>query len=475
MNRCRNRRWMALLASLMIVVSLMAMPVLSVYAAEDDVDPDPVVSAAPSIIKVDYSKSGTSNLIYDITVYILGTSDIIDAIEGSVIRLGDCTLEPNDKNELLNYSGIPLTSERKEYKPNGVVTNPVMEHIPVKFTALKTSLRDNTITFTVHSVAGNFTLSKNFTIKELRGPSSSSSEDEEELTPIAALKPHLIVDSYSYGEASAGKDVPVTFTLKNTSASKTIRNVVLTVKASGDLRIKSASDTIYVDSIQPGKTITKSMNFFLGAGAQADVQDVAISSTFEYFDIEGQNAVSGGDSITISIPTDTVERVRIQKVELPDMLYPGTEEEISYSVINAGFSTLYNCEIKVVDEEGTEHAYAYVGSLEPSKAASQPYLPIMFDVSGEKNLKFVLTYENEKLQVGEVTRDFTVSVMEMPIYEEPPFNPMPEEPMPEEPQGMAPWLLWVIIGGGVMVAVIVTVVVIKAVKKKRSELDDEDI
>ena len=475
MNRCKNRRWMALVASVMMVFSLMVMPVLSLYAAEE----------APTIIKIEYKKVGGTDTktryLYNVTVSLMGTKELIDKVAGSVIRISDCTLQQRKSDgedpDVDDFIAIPGVINN--YPPSS--TEDTFKYIDIEFTNLYTRYQENTINFTIHSIDGTVTLSKNFAIssKDLIPPPSSSTpsddDDDEEDTPISALKPHLIVDSYSYGEASAGKDVPVTFTLKNTSASKTIRNVVLTVKASGDLRIKSASDTIYVDSIQPGKTITKSMNFFLGAGTQADVQDIAISSTFEYFDIEGQNAVSGGDSITISIPTDTVERVRIQKVDLPDMLYPGTEEEIAYSVVNAGFSTLYNCEIKVVDEEGTEYAYAYVGSLEPSKAASQPYLPIMFDVSGEKNLKFVLTYENEKLQAGEVTRDFAVSVMEMPVYEEPPMEPFPEEPMPEEPQGMAPWLLWVIIGGGVLVTVIVTVVVIKAVKKKRSELDDEDI
>ncbi len=468
MNRCKNKRWMALLASLMMVSCLMAMPVLSVYAAEDD---------APAIIDVKYEKLDVKKNLYDITVYVMAPKAVIEKVEGSVIRLTDCTFQQRDKNgddpDVFDFIGT--TGEKKNY-PNDD-SDDTFQVLEIIFENLYTVYRENTISFTVHAIDGNYTLSKNFNIKALPSSSSTPSDDDddEEDTPIAALKPHLIVDSYSYGEATAGKDVPVTFTLKNTSASKTIRNVVLTVKASGDLRIKSASDTIFVDSIQPGKTITKSMNFFLGAGVQTDVQDIAISSTFEYFDIEGQNAVAGGDSITISIPTDTVERVRIQKVELPEMLYPGSEEEISYSVINAGFSTLYNCEIKVVDEEGTEHSYAYVGSLDPSKSVSETYLPIMFDTSGEKKLTFVFTYENEKLQTGEVTREFTTSVMEMPVYEEPPMEPFPEEPMPEESQGMAPWLLWVLIGGGVLVAVIVTVVVIKAVKKKRSELDDEDI
>ncbi len=469
MNRCKTKRWMAMAASVIMLVSILACAV-TLYA-----DTAPPYESS-YILKVNFKQvdrvSGVQH--YNVTVRLMGDSDIATALQAT---LENCTFVPKDDMDVTKYL-FDISQES---------TNDDKSIYEIIFNDVKDSKNGNNLVFSVrHPVYNEDGTPSGQTVKEyisydmselLRRPGtgSSSSEEPDEDTPIAALKPHLIVDSYSYGEASAGKDVPVTFTLKNTSASKTIRNVVLTVKASGDLRIKSASDTIFVDSILPGKTITKSMNFFLGAGVKTDVQDISISSTFEYFDIEGRDAVAGGDNITISIPTDTVDRVRIQKAELPEMLYPGSEEEITYSVINAGFNTLYNCEIKVVDEEGTEYAYAYVGSLDPSKSVSETYLPIVFDTPGEKNLKFVFTYENEKLQTGEVTRDFKASVMEMPIYEEPPINPFPEEPMPEEPQGMAPWLLWVLIGGGVLVAVIVTVVVIKAVKKKRGELDDEDI
>ncbi len=475
MNRCKTKRWMALFTGVLIIAT-MILSSIPVYAELGS-----LIGDSAYIEKVTVPLTKNAEGLYDITVRFVGYDD---EYNGSVAIIAPCSVTPKDVNGMTASIGDKVLDSKDVTDING---NPrTVCRFEIKFYNLVVPFGSNSFSMTVTRSDGKIVyFAKEFDYLGSNGNSSSGglnpgtsdggADDNDKETPIASLKPHLIVDSYSYGEAVAGKDVPVTFTLKNTSANRVIRNVVLTVKASGDLRIKSASDTIFVDSILPGKTITKSMNFFLGAGVKTDVQDISISSTFEYFDIEGRDAVAGGDNITISIPTDTVERVRIQKAELPEMLYPGSEEEITYSVINAGFNTLYNCEIKVVDEEGTEYAYAYVGSLDPSKSVSETYLPIVFDTPGEKNLKFVFTYENEKLQTGEVTRDFKASVMEMPIYEEPPINPFPEEPMPEEPQGMAPWLLWVLIGGGVLVAVIVTVVVIKAVKKKRGELDDEDI
>lgn len=415
-----------------------------------------------------------SNRYYSFNVTILGSSDI----QESNVHLMNCTFVPKVESEAVDYY-FPLTPHMKDGKQVELYGQYMYD---ITFTDLQDVNMGNDLVFTVmHKVEDNYyaeTLTydvSRFMNRDNSSNDNNGDDEEDEDKPIAALKPHLIVDGYSYGQAVAGQDVPLTFTLKNTSKSKIMRNIVLNVKAAGDLRIKSSSDTIYIDSVDPGETITKTVLFALGAAAKEEVQVVGLTSTFEYFDIEGQDAAQGGDTVSISIPTDTLERVKIQKVELPEMLYPNMEEEIAYSVINSGFSTLYNAEVKVVDEAGTEYADVYIGSIEPSKAVTEPYLSIILPEAGEKNLKFVLSYENDKLQTQEVSKDFKATVMEMPV-DKPPIieEPMPGEPLPED-QAKTPWLMWALIGGGVLVAIIVLVVVIKVVRKKRREREDEDI
>lgn len=478
MNRCRNKRWMALFSSA-IMILMMLFSAVPVYAELGGLVGDTAYIEKVKVIK---PEDTTSN-VYNIDVSFIGYED---EYKDTIAILASCTVEATDVDGMTASVSKILdeSKDKKDVKDSKGDTRTVCRYT-ITFERLKVPFGSNTFAMTITRNDGKSVhFAKDFDYLGSGGGSGGGikpgtgdddDDDDDKETPIAALKPHLIVDSYSYGEAIAGQDIPVTFTLKNTSSTKAIRNVVLTVKPAGDLRIKSASDTIYIDGINPGGTVTKSMKFFLGANATAEVQEIGITSTFEYYDIEGQNAVSGGDSITISIPADTVERVRIQKVEMPEMIYPESEEEVTYSVINAGFNTLYNCEIRVVDEQGTEYAYAYIGSLEPSKAASETYLPIVFKEPGEKKLKFVFSYENNKLETNEATRDFTVTVMEMPVYEDPIIDPFPVEPMPEQQQGWPLWLWLVVIGGGVVVAVVVTVIIVKAVKKKRSEQDDEDI
>lgn len=469
MKQYINRRLAALILCAVMVVSL----AIAIYASTSD-----AVTYITSVSVKNYSKT---NKTFDLVVKLTGIYEELGETPIAVIRPETTIKATSGSKAVDGWVSLALGSS-KEISPSQHAG-----YYTVTFDKMAFSTGTHTISFYLTRTDGSYiVLTRNFTLSSSgsigsgstssggsSGSSSDDDDDDDEKPPIAALKPHLIVDGYSYDQAVAGQDVTVSFTLKNTSINKTMRNVVLTIKPSGDLRIKSASDTIYIDSIEPRKTVTKSLKFTLPASAKTPVQDIGIASTFEYFDIEGQNAVSGGDSISVSIPTATVERVRIQKVDLPEMLYPNAEEEIAYSIINTGFTTLYNCEIKVVDEAGTEYAYAYVGSIEPSKAVTEPYLPVLFQESGEKSLKFILTYENDQLKVQEVVRDFTANVMEMPVFEPPIFEPPIDEPLPE--QGMAPWLMWSLIGGGAVVLIIIIAVIVKVVKKRRDAFDDEDI
>ncbi len=465
-----NKKLVSLILTMLMILSMG----VCVHAELGD-----VVEDISYISDVDWDEPNDDD-IYDITATVIGDSKDLDNAVANLV-LTDCTFKLADSGSISDIIAGFGTGEVIR-----TVDGRTVCRYEVTFHNMEVPKGDNVITFTViRSDGARVVLKKSFNIRGSNNGGGidvgdgdgdgDGDDDEDEDKPIAALKPHLIVDGYSYGQAVAGQDVPLTFTLKNTSKSKIMRNIVLNVKPAGDLRIKSSSDTIYIDSVDPGETITKTVLFALGAAAKEEVQVVGLTSTFEYFDIEGENAAQGGDTVSISIPTDTLERVKIQKVELPEMLYPNMEEEIAYSIINSGFSTLYNAEIKIVDEAGTEYAAVYVGSIEPSKAVTEPYLPIILPEAGEKNLKFVLTYENDKLQTQEVTKDFKATVMEMPMEKPPIFEePMPGESLPGE-EGKAPWLMWAFIGGGAIVVIIVLVVVIKVVRKKRREREDEDI
>ena len=466
-----NRKLLALIITALMIFSLS----ICVFADNGLGD---VVEDTTYIASVGVSTTlSDSDGFRSVVATVVGSStELVDAI--ATLVTSDCSFKLGKDKEPI-YLSAPFEN------PQTISVKDNKCSYTVAFHNMDVQKGDNTLAFTIVKKDGKRVyLYKSFYWGSGNNnggnsggtTSSNSSSSDTSSKQIAALKPHLIVDSYSYGEAVAGQDVPLTFTLKNTSRNKIMRNIVLAVKPSGDLRIKSASDTIYIDTIDPGRTVTKTLKFFLNASSKEEVQSVSLTSTFEYFDIDGENAVAGGDTVNISLAADTVERVKIQKIKLPDMIFPNQEQEVSYSVINSGFATLYNTEIKVVDEAGTEYADVYVGSIEPSKAVTSPDLYLTFPEAGEKNLKFVLSYENDKLQVSEVSKDFKAVIQPMPDDKPPIIDmPVPGESMPGEEKPQNPFILWGIIGGGVLVAIIVTVIIVKVVKKKRREREDEDI
>lgn len=470
-----SKKLLALIITALMILSLS----VCVYADSNLGD---VVEDISYIEKVGASLQNDGTGLYTIKATVIGDSADLEGVLATLV-LTECTFKPDPDPKKSNvtdivcgfYDGKDVKTDSGRTVRRYTLNFPNMIHTKgdniISFTLVRRDGKRVYLTKSFYTGSGNNNGGNNG-----GGTSSDTSSSDTSSKQIAALKPHLIVDSYSYGEAVAGQDVPLTFTMMNTSKNKIMRNIVLAVKPSGDLRIKSASDTIYIDSIDPGKTITKSLKFFLTAAAKDEVQTVSLTSTFEYFDIDGENAVGGGDTVTISLAADTVERVKIQKIQLPDIIFPNAEQEVSYSVINSGFATLYNAEIKVVDDAGTEYADVYVGSIEPSKAVTSPDLYLTFPEAGEKNMKFILSYENDKLQVSEVSKDFKAVVQAMQDEKPPIIDvPMPGESMPGEEKPQNPFILWGIIGGGVLVLIIAAVIIVKVVKKKRREHEDEDI
>lgn len=409
-------------------------------------------------------KSYKGKTVYTISLELGNAGTLMN---NQYATLDTCDFAPINEEQIFNYESEKLLVDYN----SGTTT--------VTFTKLVNYSESSTLSFFVFESGfnrKNITVDLSYYFKPMNYDDETSSEEEEK--EISALIPHLIVDSYTNQKATAGKDVPFSFTLRNTSKTKTMQNIVVTVKPAGELRIKSSADTIYIPSIEPNGKVTKSIMLYLPVDSKEEIQTVNIGSTFEYFDLKDTDAKAGGDNISINLTSGGIERVRINKAQFSaDSFMVGFEDELSYSIINSGFTTLYNAEVKLVDTAtGETLSSVYVGSIEPSKEVTEPYLSMVFNKAGENKLNFVLTYEDEKLQPVEVTKEIIVNVTEMPV-EPPMVDPgIPMEPMPEEPQGGMPsWLKWTLIIGIPVLVIVAIVIIVKVVRKKRSEFDDEDI
>ena len=353
----------------------------------------------------------------------------------------------------------------------------------IKFTDLRNDGGGAAFVFTIHYKDSNGNPKSNtftYTLPDLTGwviePNPDSPGDPEDPVVLAALTPHLIVSSYSYpgSKVTAGTDFTLTYTLKNTSSDKAIRNVILVVTPSADLRIKSNANTFHIDRIPAGGTVERSIVLNLPVAAEQEIQNVDIAVTFQYYDKPEEDPVSGGDEIIITIPSGRITRAKITEVKIPKNFSIGKEGNIEFSVINNGFSQIYNVEAFVYDGEDNELGWLYLGHMEGGAQPIKQQLPLTFQEGGYYDLRLVVQYEDENLQMTTLEKDF---VIDIEIPQEPDiWYPEPEpdpneglEPEPEEKSKINPILIAAII----VVVLAAGVVIFVKIKRKREDSFDD--
>ena len=79
-----------------------------------------------------------------------------------------------------------------------------------------------------------------------RGGEDGASEETPESAPVILVEKSVV----STGTAKAGEDFDVTVTLKNTSKTKSVQNMVASITVpSADFELKNNSNTIFIDKL----------------------------------------------------------------------------------------------------------------------------------------------------------------------------------------------------------------------------------
>ncbi len=160
------------------------------------------------------------------------------------------------------------------------------------------------------------------------------------------------------------------------------------------------------------------------------------------------------------------------------------EEGYAYvSFVNKGKGTIYNVSAEITGEGiTTTEGNQFIGNVASGTESSADFT-IQTSQSGTISALLTVSYEDEKGNIKELTKDFTITVEEMYMGDmngdmsfDPGSDPMP---MPEENAGMPVWG-WILIVLGVLGAGAAALIVIKKKKAKKkaaqlTEDDDEDI
>ena len=299
--------------------------------------------------------------------------------------------------------------------------------------------------------------------------------DEDPNDPTKARAPSLIVRQSSYGNEiiTAGNPFTLSLTLYAASGTESLSDVVASVTLPEGVTMTGGSLSTYVGSMSPQSTRDVSFSLQASSGFTGGVAAITVN-------LVGAGALSGNavtGTTTISVPISQPDRFEVGQLQISDTIYVGNSTSVTLNFVNKGKNPVANLEASISGENlGADMTQQYIGNVNAGTENNVDF-DLMPMEAGPMTGTITLTYEAENGSLKTVTKDFSATVMEMPVYDDP---GMMDPGMDMDMQPSAGFPVWGIVL--IVVAVIAVVVIVVVVRKKKKaaalaslEEDDEDL
>lgn len=253
--------------------------------------------------------------------------------------------------------------------------------------------------------------------------------------------PKVIVDSYTFSKDTieSGDSFTVKITLRNTSKTDTVKNMLVTAAPVEQIEMISKSDSIYVEELQTEKTCEVTYEFRIHSSAPQGQYSVPI--TLDYADSKGTSYTGQG---TIKIMAALPVKIEIDPVAVPKEIQMGETIELQTQVMNLGRGKLYNVRAVMEADGLTAKQTAFIGDIEAGSALSGSMEVTVEGLSGDS------LYGKTQGTVTFYYEDETGKEMsEEKVFETTIMSPLNEKKEEERPDDTGQW--WVI-----MVVLVVT-------------------
>lgn len=300
---------------------------------------------------------------------------------------------------------------------------------------------------------------------------------------IQTSNPRIIVTGFTTTPETiyAGSTFNLSVSVKNTSQTTTVKNVLFNLEATVEGSDSTAayaaflpvsgSSSVYTESIAPGQTYQMSIDM----EAKSDLaQKPYVLTVSMKYDTDEQINIS--DTAKVSVPIKQEAKMDTSAAEvLPESIAVGEQSNIMFSVYNTGKTTLYN--VKVMYEGDTvESGITYLGNVAPGATSNVDSMVTgIAQDTGDGTITAVITYEDEAGAETRFEKVMNLYVYEMMIDES--FtDEIPYEP--EETQSGPNVVVFAAVAVGIIILVVIVVIVVKKKKAKKHQADvdllDED-
>lgn len=281
--------------------------------------------------------------------------------------------------------------------------------------------------------------------------------------------PRVILQGFNMpGTVNMGEPFSFSFTLKNTSADRTVKNLRVSLNSSeGTVLPASGSNSFYVDELKPGES--KQLGLQLTTKYDTEKTSYPLTLNMEYEDAKA-NAYTSTENLTIPVFLPT--KLTFQNENYPEYAMVGESQYLSLEYINQGKGTIYNLTASVEGNVQTDiGGGTYIGNMNSGTTDSLEVMITPME-AGTTECKLVFTYEDAAGNQLRTEKPFTMTVDEAPVFEDPGMDdPGMMEPM-DEPSSMPKWLLPA--AGVVAVIAAATALVIARKKRKAKKLAEEE-
>lgn len=284
-----------------------------------------------------------------------------------------------------------------------------------------------------------------------------------------ASQPKIIVSDFRVDPSpvEAGGEFTAFITLQNTSTSKSVQNMSVTISCDcQSFELLDDTNTIYIGKLAKDSTADIEVRYKVDLDTQPQRYNIMLS--MEYDNSNAQTFSSQG-SVTVTVKQPL--RVEMKTPQIPNQVNAGDTMPLSFQVMNMGRSRVYNVRIELSAPGLIPTETAFIGNMEPGTA-----MPGDMDVFvGTKNMtegydgedkygytfgKIILIYEDTEGQEYTTETEFS-TMINPPVI-------VPASAPAEEPEKASQWWISVLIGA-VAIAGLAALLIIRGRKGRQHE------